>query len=150
MIFWSGWCHACNLRYEIDGRAARALDLAADPGTPDHFDTECPACTGPVHMQRWKSGPLRHMIVLPAETGCPDCGVDHQGHVPHNATSVQYQYRFYAEHHRWPSWRDAMAHCDDETRELWTQALVAKGIDIDTAGGLPTQETADTSAGIRP
>ena len=30
----------------------------------------------------------------------------------------------------WPTWADAMAHCDDKTKEIWTQELMVRGIDV--------------------
>jgi mannose/cellobiose epimerase-like protein (N-acyl-D-glucosamine 2-epimerase family) len=33
---------------------------------------------------------------------------------PHNQQSLYYQYAFFGEHGRWPTWKDAVAHCAPE------------------------------------
>lgn len=74
-------------------------------------------------------GPWR---LLPCAPGvCPLCATDHAPDQPHNAQSLYYQYRFYAEHGRWPNWDDALLHCDDKTKALWLEALTAAGVDLD-------------------
>ena len=62
-------------------------------------------------------------------TACQVCGHDpaHPPEAPHNVQSLYYQYAFYGEHGRWPTWKDAMAHCDPETQRLWEQALREEG-----------------------
>ncbi|WP_417625147.1 hypothetical protein [Paremcibacter congregatus] len=68
------------------------------------------------------------MQLLPAKEGtCPACAVDHKPESPHNQQSLYYQQRFYFERGRWPTWADAVAHCDDETRGLWKSALEKRG-----------------------
>ncbi|MCD8286470.1 MAG: hypothetical protein LUD50_04530 [Clostridia bacterium] len=62
---------------------------------------------------------------------CPECGVVHDPAQPHNKDSLTYQYNFYDEHGRWPTWRDAMAHCAPEIQEAWCQALTEKGAKLD-------------------
>lgn len=72
--------------------------------------------------------PLR---LLPPTSGtCPECAVDHHPEEPHNRDSLTYQYRFYDANGRWPMWDDAMAHCDERTRELWREELRARGIQV--------------------
>lgn len=76
--------------------------------------------------------------MLPAKPGtCSECAVDHPPHLPHNRDSLAYQYRFFDQHGRWPTWNDAMAHCDDAMRAHWTKALTAKGVNLDGAGAEP-------------
>lgn len=68
--------------------------------------------------------------LLPPIPGvCQECAVDHAPDEPHDQQSLYYQYSFYADHDRWPTWTDAMAHCPEETRRLWTAALQARGIE---------------------
>ncbi len=63
-------------------------------------------------------------MMLPAKAGtCEWCAVEHQAQLPHDATSMFYQYRFYNEHGRWPDWRDAMSHCSDDMKKLWSCEL---------------------------
>lgn len=61
---------------------------------------------------------------------CSQCGILHEPDAPHDAQSLYYQYAFYAEHDRWPSWNDAMAHCAPEVQEAWTAALREHGVDL--------------------
>lgn len=56
----------------------------------------------------------------------------------------------YDKHGRFPSWADAMEHCDPEVKEVWTKALEAKGVkverkpEIDTLDIQISQEAVDT------
>jgi protein-disulfide isomerase len=69
--------------------------------------------------------------LLPARPGtCPECAVLHEAGEPHNQQSLYYQYHFFAEHGRWPTWSDALAHCDEATKEFWGQELSKKGVDV--------------------
>lgn len=70
-------------------------------------------------------GPLALMPTAPGV--CPECAVDHVPEAPHNKDSLAYQYDFYGKHGRWPTWTDAMAHCDETTRQFWSEELVKAG-----------------------
>lgn len=59
---------------------------------------------------------------------CPECAVAHDPQQPHNRDSLTYQYKFYDKHGRWPTWKDAMAHCPEEIRKYWIHALAEKGV----------------------
>lgn len=72
-------------------------------------------------------------LLPPAKDRCQTCGTKHEPHLPHNAQSLYYQTAFNMEHGRAPNWLDAMAHCDEAMRALWTNALIEKGVDV--AGG---------------
>lgn len=61
---------------------------------------------------------------------CSECGIAHPEWAPHDRDTLQYQYRFFDEQGRWPSWEDAMAHCDEEVRAAWASELEARGIDV--------------------
>lgn len=61
---------------------------------------------------------------------CPQCAVKHEPEQPHNPQSLAYQYWFYGKHGRWPTWDDAMAHCDDQVRSIWRRALTERGVDL--------------------
>lgn len=64
--------------------------------------------------------------LLPVDTSngeCSQCGRAHEPEMPHNLMSMAYQYSFYAEHDRWPTWPDAMAHCTPDVQEAWTTGL---------------------------
>lgn len=70
-------------------------------------------------------------MLLPAPPGvCSQCGVDHEPDQPHNQQKLLYQYWFYAEHSRWPTWEDAMAHCSDEVYEMWREGLAGHGVEV--------------------
>lgn len=62
--------------------------------------------------------------LLPCKPGvCQECATDHDPAMPHNQQSLYYQYRFYGQHGRWPTWDDALAHCTPELQTLWKEAL---------------------------
>jgi hypothetical protein len=68
--------------------------------------------------------------MLPAKPGtCPECAVKHEPEQPHNQQSLFYQYKFYNEHGRWPTWQDAMSHCSEEVKLLWRSELKVLGIE---------------------
>lgn len=74
---------------------------------------------------------LKPFMLLPAKPGtCPECATKHEPKMPHNQQSLYYQYHFYNEHGRWPTWEDAMAHCSEEMRKYWVDALTEKGIKV--------------------
>lgn len=62
---------------------------------------------------------------------CPECAVEHKPEFPHNRDSLFYQYKFYDEYGRWPTWKDAMEHCTEDIKELWIQELTKRGIRIE-------------------
>lgn len=69
------------------------------------------------------------MTLLPAKEGtCPECAVAHDPTIPHDQQSLYYQMRFYGQHHRWPTWNDAMAHCSPEVKAATRKVLKEKGI----------------------
>jgi hypothetical protein len=78
--------------------------------------------------------------IVPAPTGtCPECGAAHDANIPHNAQSLHYQYTFYGREGRWPTWKDAMAHCEPRMQDDWMQALIERGVDVE-AGQIIPQE----------
>ena len=62
---------------------------------------------------------------------CPECAVKHDPEQPHNRDSLTYQYKFFDQNGRWPTWKDAMAHCTPEMQEAWTKALEARGVTVE-------------------
>lgn len=74
----------------------------------------------------------RHgMFLMPTKPGvCPKCGIDHPEDQPHNRDTLLYQYTFYDEYGRWPSWADAMAHCSEAVKAVWTRELTNHGIEV--------------------
>lgn len=71
------------------------------------------------------------MLMLPPKPGvCQECGVDHGPEEPHDGESLYYKYHFYSKHGRWPTWKDAMAHCSEEVQAWWTDALRKLGAEV--------------------
>lgn len=65
--------------------------------------------------------------MLPSADRCSVCATAHLPAEPHNAMSLYYQMAFRLQHGRWPTWEDAMTHCDPDVREIWTEELIAVG-----------------------
>jgi len=55
--------------------------------------------------------------------------------------SLAYQYYFFDQHGRWPTWADAMAHCGENMKTAWTKALTERGVDING----PSNKRKDTN-----
>jgi len=62
---------------------------------------------------------------------CPVCGKRHEKEWPHYRNSLGYQYKFYDEHGRWPSWADAMAHCPEPVKNYCKDVLSVLGIPLE-------------------
>ena len=62
---------------------------------------------------------------------CPMCAVKHDSNQPHDKDSLTYQYKFYDEHGRWPTWKDAMAHCSEDIKKNWIEELEKKGVKVE-------------------
>lgn len=76
----------------------------------------------------------KHGLMLLGNTPegtCPMCATAHEPDQPHNQQSLAYQYKFYDEHGRWPTWRDAMAHCTEEIKAFWIAELENRGVSLD-------------------
>lgn len=61
---------------------------------------------------------------------CQTCGTEHSAELPHNPYSLYYGVAFKLEHDRSPSWHDAMAHCTEEVKQQWIEALKSRGIPL--------------------
>lgn len=68
-------------------------------------------------------------LMPPARGTCPTCAGQHDPEQPHRPDSLYYQVAFQRAHGRWPTWVDALAHCDERTREAWLYELRALAID---------------------
>lgn len=67
--------------------------------------------------------------LMPAQQGtCPECSVNHVPGYPHDQQSLFYQYKFYNDNGRWPTWEDAMAHCSEDVKEATRDVLKQHGI----------------------
>jgi hypothetical protein len=83
-----------------------------------------------VQVEGEKKGATWTLLGSAPEGTCSQCWKEHEPEQPHDPRSLQYQYRFYAEHNRWPTWTDAMAHCSEEIKRLWTEALARRGVTV--------------------
>lgn len=59
---------------------------------------------------------------------CLECAVKHAPEDPHNQQSLFWQYSFMEKHGRWPTWKDAMAHCTPQVQALWIAELAKHGV----------------------
>lgn len=70
-------------------------------------------------------------ILLPcAHNVCQECAVDHDPKMPHDQQSLYWQYKFYQQNSRWPTWEDALSHCTPEVQDYWRDSLKKRGIMI--------------------
>lgn len=69
-------------------------------------------------------------ITPPVPKTCPECATMHAPREPHNCLSLYYQVKFRQRHGRAPTWEDAMAHCDEDVKRQWTEALKDQGVSI--------------------
>jgi len=77
------------------------------------------------------------MLLPPREGVCPICAIAHEPEAPHNQQSLYYQCRFYGVRGRWPTWADAVAHCDQEIRAFWERELRKRGAWSEPVDGEP-------------
>lgn len=83
-------------------------------------------------MELIKGKHLGAFALMSAAPGtCPECAVAHDPKQPHNQQSLFYQYKFYNEHGRWPTWKDAMEHCSDDIKAFWIQSLEERGVKVE-------------------
>lgn len=76
--------------------------------------------------------PASAMMLLPPPADvCQECARDHDPDMPHDKQSLYYQMKFQLEHGRGATWADAMAHCSDEIKALWTEELQKLGVEVD-------------------
>ena len=66
-------------------------------------------------------------ILPPKPDVCQECATDHKPDQPHNQQSLYYRCYFKAKYGRWPTWEDAMAHCEEQIKRLWREELVRAG-----------------------
>lgn len=71
-------------------------------------------------------------ITAPTPGTCPVCASRHDRRDPHDRDSLYYQNRFYKKHKRFPTWEDAMSHCDAATQAAFREKLKKQGIITET------------------
>lgn len=85
--------------------------------------------------------PFESMLILPPKPGvCPVCAVKHKQDQPHNPDSLYYQMKFRQQHGRFPTWWDAMAHCEKGVQKLWIDALAERGVIVELPEGVQPPE----------
>jgi len=79
-------------------------------------------------MSKVKSMEELGLKLLPLKSDlCQECATKHSLNEPHNRDSLYYQMHFKIKYGRFPNWEDAMAHCDEEIKQLWREELVRLG-----------------------
>ena len=66
-------------------------------------------------------------LLAPSPDVCQECAVKHEPEQAHNKDSLYYQMQFRSKNGRWPVWKDAIAHCLPEIREVWEHEIKARG-----------------------
>ena len=74
-------------------------------------------------------------IFAPGPGTCPVCAARHKPEAPHDRNSLYYQHRFRRENRRFPTWADAMRHCDGKTRMEWARRLTDLGVPAEEISG---------------
>lgn len=79
-----------------------------------------------------KEIPFDKVSILPPKPGvCSICAVDHKPNQPHNPESLYYQMKFRQQNGRFPTWADAMAHCEPHIQKMWIDALAERGVIVE-------------------
>jgi hypothetical protein len=60
------------------------------------------------------------------EGACPVCAIVHGKDQPHRLQSLAYYFKFYDMFGRWPDPDDATAHCPDEVKDYWREAMASR------------------------
>lgn len=74
-------------------------------------------------------------ITPPTPKACKICATIHDPRRPHDRDSLYYQNKFRKAHKRFPTWEDAMAHCDERTKAAFREELKRRGIYLEDADG---------------
>ena len=83
---------------------------------------------------------VEHVSILPLLPGtCPVCATSHDPALPHNRDSLYYQMRFQQKFGRFPSWADAMSHCDQHVRAVCMGLLTEHDISPDGIAEIVTK-----------
>jgi hypothetical protein len=69
-------------------------------------------------------------LLPPRPDLCQECAIKHEPCEPHSPQSLFYLIKFYRKSGRVPTWTDAMAHCDEEMKKAWSDALIQRGIKL--------------------
>lgn len=66
-------------------------------------------------------------LAPPAPDLCQQCAKKHRPDYPHDNQSLYYQFWFYHANGKWPTWEDAMKHCDADLRKAFRAKLKDRG-----------------------
>jgi hypothetical protein len=66
-------------------------------------------------------------LLPPAPDLCQECAWKHEPDQPHNKQIMFYQLNFLNKNGRYPTWKDAVAHCASEVQRLWREQLEKLG-----------------------
>lgn len=86
--------------------------------------------TTTVDMQTGETTEGTSQFVLmppPDPPACQTCGREHDPEDPHDPAQLYYQYAFFGEFDRWPTWKDALAHCAPVVQAHWERELRVRG-----------------------
>lgn len=89
----------------------------------DEMKVKLAVPTPGIELPRLKDLSGGFKLLPPGRDKCQICAGDHDPTWPHNRDSLYYQYYFFAENGRWPTWIDAMSHCSDHTKKFWIEGL---------------------------
>ena len=70
------------------------------------------------------------MLLPPKADVCQQCAVKHPPEHPHNQQSLYWQYWFWGQHGRWPTWADAMEHGTPDMKAFWVTELAKHNITV--------------------
>lgn len=73
---------------------------------------------------------IKMTFMPPRGNVCQDCATDHPPGFPHNNQSFYYQMKFLNKHGRFPTWEDAMAHCESQVKAIWIEELKKLGQEV--------------------
>lgn len=94
----------------------------------------------PAEPERIEPAKVSGFVLLPpAGDVCDECAADHPPELPHDAHSLYYQLAFFARRGVAPTWHDAMAHCTDEVKQYWIEAMAEQGFVLDENGNVAQQ-----------
>ena len=69
-------------------------------------------------------------ISAPVPGTCPVCATVHDKAEPHDLNSLYYQNQFFKTHRMFPTWADALCHCDSAMKTMWREKLKRAGIEV--------------------
>ncbi len=70
-------------------------------------------------------------IIPPVPGACRICATKHDPAEPHDRDSLYYQNWFHRKYKRFPTWKDAMAHCSELTKAVFQAELAKRGVNVE-------------------